>query len=249
MDSKSGEAMMELPAKRSMQRAAKLAVLSSVAVLAVLSLPNNDRGMVASRTEKEPASGASSYSARFLNRQGVNVAGIGAERGAFSAERWTAFWSQRHSSGAERLEVNASGLGANREFDEDSVENLEQKIFTAAKVGAKLDAIEALTQTNEPDKAMEALAHVLIKEKNAEVRMAALDGLDEIDAVPLEILAHVAVYDSDPEVRLRALNLIGDGKESGRRVFALLTRLAKADPNRAVRQSASDLLGEMRRHN
>ena len=240
---------MEPPANKIAQRAAKLVAISFVAALATIFLPIADRGMVTSRIDRELASGASSNSAPFLNQRGVNGVGSAAERRAFSDDKWSAFWSQRHSAGAERLEVNVSGRGAVRESDEDSVENLERTVLTAVKTGAKLDAIEALTQTNEPDKAMEALAHVLIGDKTAEVRLAALDALDEIDAVPLEILAHVAVYDSDPEVRLRALNLIADGKESGRRVFALLTRLAKADPDRAVRQSASDLLGEMRRLN
>jgi HEAT repeat protein len=107
---------------------------------------------------------------------------------------------------------------------------------------ARIDAVEALTQTNELDKAREVLSRVAIIDQNPDVRLAALEALDEIDAVPFETLADVAWYDSDPSVRLSAVELIGEAREKGMRVVEFLRRVAKMDSSNEVRQLASNFV-------
>lgn len=141
--------------------------------------------------------------------------------------------------------VRASSFYGIETSDAESIETLERTVLTATTPGARIDAVEALTQTNQLDKAMQVLSQVLVIDRNADVRRAALEALDEIDEVPFEILADVATHDSDPMLRVEALDLIGDGKERSRRVIDLLRRLSRIDSNSDVRRSAATLLETM----
>jgi hypothetical protein len=141
--------------------------------------------------------------------------------------------------------LNRSTSYRTGDSDEDSAANLERTILMAITPGARIDAVEALTQTNELDDAKEVLSRVVIIDQNPDVRLAALEALDEIDAVPFETLANVAWYDSDPRVRLNAIELIGEARDKGARVVEFLRRVARMDSNKEVRQLASGLLAVM----
>jgi hypothetical protein len=138
--------------------------------------------------------------------------------------------------------MNTSTLYRTGDSDEDSVANLELRVLMAMTPGARIDAVEALTQTNELEKAREVLSRVAIIDQNPDVRLAALEALDEIDAIPFETLADVAWYDSDPSIRLSAIELIGEAREKGVRVVEFLRRVTTMDSNNEVRQLASSVL-------
>jgi hypothetical protein len=156
---------------------------------------------------------------------------------------------QQHQLAGLPSSVKANTRDGDVEEDKDSIENLEQSVLTAQKIGEALDAVEALTQTNDVDRARQVLSGVLRNNQHAEVRLAALDALDEIDEVPIEALAQAASNDSDSEIRLRALDLIGERKDKDGWVFQLLNRVARTDSNRDVRRSAASLLEAMIRVN
>lgn len=141
--------------------------------------------------------------------------------------------------------VSASSFYGIEKSDAESIETLERTVLTATTPGARIDAVEALTQTNDLDKAIRVLSQVLVIDKNVDVRLAALEALDEIDEVPFEILADVATHDSDSMLRLAALDLIRDGQERSRRVVDFLRRLSRIDSNSDVRRMAATLLKTM----
>jgi hypothetical protein len=151
-------------------------------------------------------------------------------------------WHARREPLDQRSTVNRRTSYRTEDSDEDSVAGQERKILMAMTPRARIDAVEALTQTNELDKAREVLSRVAIIDQNPDVRLAALEALDEIDAVPFETLADVAWYDSDPSVRLSAVELIGEAKEKGMRVVEFLRRVAKMDSSNEVRQLASNFV-------
>lgn len=154
-------------------------------------------------------------------------------------------WYARPEPVDQRSTINRSTSYRTGDSDEDSVANLERTIVMTMTPGARVDAVEALTQTNELDEAREVLTRVVLIDPNVDVRLAALEALDEIDAVPFETLADVAWYDSDPSVRLNAIELIGEARDKGAWVVEFLRRVAKMDSSREVRQLASSLLAAM----
>lgn len=98
---------------------------------------------------------------------------------------------------------------------------------------------DALTQMDyEEPEAMGVLIQAL-QDRDAEVRLAALDELwVTVDEPPLDVLAPV-LSDPDPEVRAEAVRMIAESDEAR---AAELLAAALADPDEDVRDEAADAL-------
>jgi hypothetical protein len=236
---------MKQSAKDSMPILWKLIGLLGVAILVFQLAPTREEYKHDSRIERSSRS-KDAQSTGFLS------SGSNGPEWLFSAEKSFLRNEGRFDSWHARPEPLDQSSTGNRSIsyrsgdsDEDSVARLERRILMAITPGARIDAVEALTQTNEPDKAREVLTRVVIIDQNPDVRLAALEALDEIDAVPFETLADVAWYDSDPSVRLSAIELIGEAREKSTRIVEFLRRVARMDSSKEVKQLASSLLAAM----
>jgi len=223
----------------------KFAVLSCVVIFAIQLLQGRDEKIVTSLIERVPLSKEGEnlipYTPESKKDQWLSVG----ENPLLTVDSRNGLAPEQRSLVKTSSGVKANILSRALESDEGSFEHLEERILSAPRLGAKIDAIEALTQSDDPDRATRVLSQALEIDRSAEIRLAALDALDEIDEVPFETLAQVAFNDPDPNLRLRALDLIGDGKERSERVAALLSRVAKADSSKEVRQSAAGLFDAM----
>jgi hypothetical protein len=230
-----------------MSRILKLGGLFGVALLVSQLAPTSEKYKHDSRIEKSSMSRDGQPAViRSSGRNGREWL-FSAEKPFLTEEGRFDSWYMRPGPFDQRLTVNSSTSARTGDSEEDSVANLERTVLIARAPGARIDAVEALTQTNELDKAREVLSRVVIIDQNPDVRLSALEALDEIDAVPFETLADVAWYDSDPNVRLSAIELIGEAREKSARVVEFLRRVAKMDPSKDVKQLASNLLAAVMR--
>ena len=225
-----------------MSRILKLGGLLGVAILASQLASTSEEYQHGSGIEKSSRSRDGQSTASLSSRRNGQEWLFSAEKPFLSQEVRFDSWYAWREPLDHRSTLSSSTSYRTGDLDEGSVATLERTILLAMSPGARIDAVEALTQTNELDKAREVLSRVAIIDQNPDVRLAALEALDEIDAVPFETLADVAWYDSDPRVRLSAVELIGEAREQGMRVVEFLRRVAKIDSSKEVRQLASSLL-------
>jgi hypothetical protein len=225
-----------------MSRILKLGGLLGVAILVSQLAPTSEKYKHDSRIEKSSMSRDGQPAViRSSGRNGRKWL-FSAEKPFLTEEGRFDTWYARRGPLNQSSTMNTSTLYRTGDSDEDSVANLERRVLMAMTPGARIDAVEALTQTNELEKAREVLSRVAIIDQNPDVRLAALEALDEIDAIPFETLADVAWYDSDPSIRLSAIELIGEAREKGVRVVEFLRRVTTMDSNNEVRQLASSVL-------
>lgn len=225
-----------------MSRILKLGGLLGVAIFVSQLAPTGEKHKRDSRIEKSSMSRDGQPAViRSSGRNGREWL-FSDEKFFLSQEARFVSWNAWRESLDHRSTLSGSTSYGTGDRDEDSVATLERTILLAMSPGARIDAVEGLTQTNELDKAREVLSRVAIIDQNPDVRLAALEALDEIDAVPFETLADVAWYDSDPSVRLSAVELIGEAREKGMRVVEFLRRVAKMDSSNEVRQLASNFV-------
>lgn len=239
---KADEYRMKHSAGHSMSRILKLGGLLGVAILVSQLAPTSEKYQYDSRMEKSSRSRDGETAVfRSSGRKGRQWL-FSDEKFFLSQEARFDSWNAWREPLNHRSTLSGNTLYRTGDRDEDSVASLERTILLAMSPGARIDAVEALTQTNQLDEAREVLSRVAIIDQNPDVRLAALEALDEIDAVPFETLADVAWYDSDPSVRLSAVELIGEAREKGAWVVEFLRRVAKMDSSNEVRQLASSLL-------
>ena len=236
---------MKYPVKYSALRILRFGALPCLAILVFHLPPQREGHKVDSVIERVPLSRGRHLYTSFFSTREENQLSAEAERNRVIEEHRNELSLQQHLLLERTSGIKTNTIHRFRDRDEDSVQNLERTVLTASKPGTRLDAVEALTQTNELDQATQVLSQVLVIDSDADVRVAALEALDEIDAVPFETLAQALSHDPDPVVRIRALDLIGEGKDKSERVVGLLSGVAKADSSKDVRQLAASLLETM----
>jgi hypothetical protein len=240
-DRKTSERRMNHPAKSSARRVLKLVGVFCVGMLILELAPMREGYQDDPLVEKSRRSVQGQHPTAPSSRKKETEMTFRVETFLSEGRPYNSRLEGRQLSGrTHAVAVKTSyGVGA---ADVESVENLERTVLVAMAPGAKIDAVEALTQTNEPEKATKVLSQVVLIDQNADVRLAALEALDEIDAIPFETLAAVAANDADSAVRLRAVELIGEIREKDARVVELLKLLARKDSRNEVGQLASNLL-------
>ena len=102
------------------------------------------------------------------------------------------------------------------------------------RVAAKLEAIEALEDSNDP-KSIAALGDMLT-DPSGEVKEAALQALADKQGASVTEMIKRGLNDRDPEFRIEVLEVLADRGDLDS------LRKAKSDPNEAVRERAADLL-------
>ena len=135
--------------------------------------------------------------------------------------------------------------GKAKESEALSFADLERKALSDPNPEERIEALDELTEEKNRKGAARVLIQVLQSDKDAEVRRAALEGLEEIEAISLEVLSQTALNDPEVSLRVRAIELMGDRDEKGKQTIDLLKRIAQIDQNREVRQAAIELLEEI----
>ena len=102
-------------------------------------------------------------------------------------------------------------------------------------VTAKLDAIEAMADSDDP-KSIAALGEALA-DQNRKVKEAALQALADKKGANVTQMLRRGLNDPDPEFRIEVLEALADRGDLDS------LRKAMADRNRDVRETAADLLG------
>ncbi len=126
-----------------------------------------------------------------------------------------------------------------------SFADLERKALSDPNPEERIEALDELTEEKNRKGAARVLIQVLQSDREVEVRRAALEGLEEIEAISLEVLSQTALNDPEASLRVRAVELMGDRDEKGKQTIDLLKRIAKSDKNREVRETALELLEEI----
>ncbi|MBI4489792.1 MAG: HEAT repeat domain-containing protein [Deltaproteobacteria bacterium] len=156
--------------------------------------------------------------------------------------------SRRVEGPVEAIERPASlrdKAGKAKESEALSYADLERKALSDPDPNQRIAALDELTEEKNRQGAVGVLIQVLQSDREVEVRRAALEGLEEIEALSLEVLSQTALNDPEASLRVRAIELIGDRDEKGKRTIDLLKRIAQIDQNKEVRQAAIELLEEM----
>ena len=156
--------------------------------------------------------------------------------------------SRRVEGPVQAIESPASlrdKAGKAKESEALSFADLERKALSDPNPEERIEALDELTEEKNRKGAARVLIQVLQSDKDAEVRRAALEGLEEIEAISLEVLSQTALNDPEASLRVRAIELMGDRDEKGKQTIDLLKRIAKSDKNREVREAARELLEEM----
>ncbi len=156
--------------------------------------------------------------------------------------------SRRVEGPVQAIESPASlrdKAGKAKESEALSFADLERKALSDPNPEERIEALDELTEEKNRKGAARVLMQVLQSDKDAEVRRAALEGLEEIEALSLEVLSQTALNDPEASLRVRAIELMGDRDEKGKQTIDLLKRIAQIDQNREVREAAIELLEEM----
>ena len=144
--------------------------------------------------------------------------------------------------GVKVLAKGRGGVRANGAREEHLVTPWWQAALEGPDPARRREAVEALADSQEPGQHLAILLAVLKQDGDSDVREAALDALQSLDAIPLEPLFNVALQDREPSIRTKALELLAEKGKSDRQVKAVLLRASKADPDEEVRETASSLL-------
>jgi HEAT repeat protein len=104
-------------------------------------------------------------------------------------------------------------------------------------VRAKLDAIEAMADSDDPN-SIAALGEAL-NDQNRKVKEAALQALADKKGANVTQMLRRGLNDPDPEFRIEVLETLADRGDLDS------LRKALADRNREVRETAADLLGNV----
>ena len=156
--------------------------------------------------------------------------------------------SRRVEGPVQAIESPASlrdKAGKAKESEALSFADLERKALSDPNPEERIEALDELTEEKNRKGAARVLIQVLQSDKDAEVRRAALEGLEEIEAISLEVLSQTALNDPEASLRVRAIELMGDRDEKGKQTIDLLKRIAKSDKNKEVREAALELLEEI----
>ena len=156
--------------------------------------------------------------------------------------------SRRVEGPVQAIESPASlrdKAGKAKESEALSFADLERKALSDPNPEERIEALDELTEEKNRKGAARVLIQVLQSDKDAEVRRAALEGLEEIEAISLEVLSQTALNDPEASLRVRAIELMGDRDEKGKQTIDLLKRIAKSDKNGEVREAALELLEEI----
>lgn len=156
--------------------------------------------------------------------------------------------SRRVEGPVQAIESPASlrdKAGKAKEIEALSFADLERKALSDPDPKERIAALDELTEEKNRKGAAGVLIQVLQSDREVEVRRAALEGLEEIEAISLEVLSQTALNDSEASLRVRAIELMGDMDEKGKQTIDLLKRISQIDQNREVRQAAIELLEEM----
>ena len=156
--------------------------------------------------------------------------------------------SRRVEGPVQAIESPASlrdKAGKAKESEALSFADLERKALSDPNPEERIEALDELTEEKNRKGAARVLIQVLQSDKDAEVRRAALEGLEEIEAISLEVLSQTALNDPEASLRVRAIELMGDRDEKGKQTIDLLKRIAKIDQSKEVREAAIELLEEM----
>ena len=157
-------------------------------------------------------------------------------------------FSRRVEGPVQAIESPASlrdKAGKAKESEALSFADLERKALSDPNPEERIEALDELTEEKNRKGAARVLIQVLQSDKDAEVRRAALEGLEEIEAISLEVLSQTALNDPEASLRVRAIELMGDRDEKGKQTIDLLKRIAKSDKNGEVREAALELLEEI----
>ena len=127
-------------------------------------------------------------------------------------------------------------------------QRIQQLLLFAARnnfnSGVRMDSIDLLTQAPNESHVREALMYALHNDSNPGVRLKALDGLSTFVAQDVQVRDAVLqslITDSNPGVRMQALRLIEPLKADSS-VHSVLSKLAEADQNTAIRSQARTML-------
>lgn len=156
--------------------------------------------------------------------------------------------SRRVEGPVQAIESPASlrdKAGKAKESEALSFADLERKALSDPNPEERIEALDELTEEKNRKGAARVLIQVLQSDREVEVRRAALEGLEEIEAISLEVLSQTALNDPEASLRVRAIELMGDRDEKGKQTIDLLKRIAQIDQNREVREAAIELLEEM----
>lgn len=151
--------------------------------------------------------------------------------------------NERSDSERSAQIIERRGDGVERE-KEVSFEELERTAITHPDPEERIEAVQKLAGSRSRQEVITVLLQAL-KDKEAEVREAALESLDELEALSWETLSQVALNDPAPSLRARAIELLEEKREKGRPTVDLLRRIARMDTDEEVRQAARDLLEEI----
>lgn len=132
------------------------------------------------------------------------------------------------------------------ETDEgDPIEQLRQTALSDPDPEERVRALQELAESEGGERAIAILLQALHNDRSGEAREAALEVLEEIQALSFETISRIALNDPAPSVRMRAIALVNERDEQRTKRMELLKRIAKSDRDKEVRQSAMDLLEAM----
>jgi hypothetical protein len=116
----------------------------------------------------------------------------------------------------------------------EAIKKTPEQIKEESRVTSKLDAIDDLEDKNDP-KSIAALADML-SDPSREVKDAALEALADKEGTNVTQLIQRGLNDRDPEFRIEVLEVLADRGDLDS------LRKAKSDPDKDVRERATDLL-------
>jgi HEAT repeat protein len=146
---------------------------------------------------------------------------------------------QTHKARSESMNPNAMGRRFVRAdivpIEPGAVPTLPGENSKNSDVTAKLDAIEAMADSDDP-KSIAALGEAL-KDQNRKVKEAALQALAHKKGANVMQMLRRGLNDPDPEFRIEVLETLADRGDLDS------LRKALADRNQEVRETAADLFG------
>lgn len=117
----------------------------------------------------------------------------------------------------------------------------------------RLDAVDLLRQRNNDPDVRAALCHTVRNDRNAAVRLKALEALDgtEPEDIVQQTLLDALVDDDNPGVRVEAINELRDLAASGRvssdnrHMMSVLRERMQKDPNTYIRLQSAQVIREL----
>ena len=117
-------------------------------------------------------------------------------------------------------------------------------MLTSPDPTARLEALEALSETEDTAYLLESVTQALGRERDAKVLEELINTVREHGPIPLAPLRALVTSDRDGSARAQALELLAEYAEGDQGTRALLERLSRSDPSEQVRETASSLLAK-----